>query len=176
MNRILIVVAITFLYSSTSLAVGEDRAPEAIQHTLVTYHEDGFDGTKPNVWVGKYGQLNIENVVIEENTVADSHDRKTSFLGTGIGRDIASLYGTYGVFRSNSFRSNKKDKSTYFALGFTLDELNMDETGTLDSSNDSGLSYGFGVNHSSYNIEYMIYVDEENYEMSAISLGFVSEF
>lgn len=172
MNRIPIVVVIVFLYSSPSLAADEGLASDRFQYTLATYHEGVFDGVKPNAWVGKYGQLKNENATIEEITVDDSMDRRRSALGTNIGLEVASLFGTYGVFRT----SIKSDKSNYVAIGVIVDELTMDETGTIDSRNDSGLSYGFGVNNSSYNIEYMIYMDEENYGVSAISLGFISEF
>ena len=90
----------------------------------------------------------------------------------GVGLEVAPLFGTYGVFRTSSDNEN----STYVALGFILDEYIMDESETLDGINDSGLSYGFGVNKSSYKLEYMMYVDEEDYAVSAISLGIVSEF
>lgn len=172
MNRIPIVAVVAFLYSSPSLAADEGLASDRFQYTLATYHENGFDGVKPNAWVGKYGQLKNENVTIEETTVGDSPDHRRSVLETGIGQEVASLFGTYGVFRT----SIKNDKSTYVAIGIIVDELTMDETGTLDSRNDSGLSYGFGVNNSSYDIEYMMYMDEENDGVSAISLGFISEF
>jgi hypothetical protein len=172
MERILLVVAIAFLYSSASLAADEDRASGGFQYTLVNYHEDVFDGATPTVWVGKYGQLTNENVTIEEKSLNDSQDRIRSVLGTSIGLGIAPFYGTYGVFRT----STNLDKSTYVAVGFILDELTMDEADTSDSWDDSGFSYGFGISNSSFNIEYMMSVDEENYDISAISLGFISEF
>ena len=58
----------------------------------------------------------------------------------------------------------------------TVDELFMDEDDSLESRSDSEFSYGFGVNNSSYNIEYMMYMDEENYGVTAFSVGFISEF
>jgi hypothetical protein len=172
MERILLVVAIAFLYSSASLAADEDRATGGFRYTLVNYHEGVFDGAKPTAWVGKYGQLTNENVTIEEKSLIDSQDRIRSVLGTSIGLGVAPFYGTYGVFRT----STNLDKSTYVAVGFILDELTMDEAGTSDSWDDSGFSYGFGISNSSFNIEYMMSVDEENFDVSAISLGFISEF
>ena len=43
MDRILIVAAIMFLYSSASLATDEERVPAEFQYTLASYHESGFD-------------------------------------------------------------------------------------------------------------------------------------
>jgi len=44
------------------------------------------------------------------------------------------------------------------------------------TEDDSGLSYGFGVDIKSFNIEYMLYLDEDFYEVSAISFGYNSYF
>ena len=172
MDRILTVIAIAFLYSSSSFAVDQERASEGFQYSLVSYHEDVFDGAKPTAWKGKYGRPQNESVTIEERSLDDSLNRKVSVPGTSIGLGVTPFYGNYGVFRASS----SYDNSTYIAVGFTLDELTMDEGGTLDSWDDSGFSYGFGINNSSYNIEYMLSVDEENFDLSAISLGFTTEF
>ena len=85
---------------------------------------------------------------------------------------VAPLFDSYGVVRA----SGSQGKSTYVALGFISDELTMDEAGTSDSRNESGFSYGFGVNDSSSNFEYMMSVGQENHEVSAIGMRFISEF
>jgi len=172
MDRKLLVVAIALLYSSASLATDEDRASETFQYALATHYQDGSDGAKPVVWVGQYEQLTNNNVTIEERSVDDSSARRKSIPGSGIGLGVAPLFSTYGVFRTSSHPNN----STYVALGFISDELTMDEVDASDSWDNSGFSYGFGVSNPSFNIEYMMSVDEENYEVSAIGLGFVSEF
>ena len=173
MDRILLVVAIVFLYSSSSLATDQDRASGELQYTLVSYHENGFDGVKQTAWVGEYGQLTNEIVTIEEKSVDDWFDRRSSTLGTGIGVGVTPLFDTYSVFRTSS----NNDKPTYFVLGFISDELTMDEAGAQDGGNDSVFSYGFGVNRStSSNFEYMMSLGQENYQISAIGISFISEF
>jgi len=173
MDRILLVVAIAFLYSSSSLATDQDRASGGFQYTLVSYHENGFDGAKPTAWVGKYGQFTNENVTIEEKAFDDLLDRRSSTLGTGIGVGVTPLFDTYGADRTSS----NSDKPTYVVLGFISDELAMDEAGTLDDRDDSVFSYGFGVNHStSSNFKYMMSLGQENYQISAIGISFFSEF
>ena len=169
MDRILIVIAIASLYSSSSFAVDEDRGSEGFQYSLVSYHEDIFDGAKPTAWKGKYGRPANASMTIEERSL----DREVSILGTSIGPGVAPFYGNHSVFRTSSSRDN----STYIAVGFIIDEMAMDEAGTSASWDvDSGLSYGFGTNYSSFNIEYMLSVDEGNFDLSAISLGLTTEF
>ena len=80
--------------------------------------------------------------------------------------------GTHGVIRT----SGEQDGSSYVALGVNLDELTRDNADTSYSWGDSDLSFGFGVNNSSFKIEYMMHVNEENYDISAISLGYTSAF
>ena len=172
MSKIPIVLVIAFLYSSPSLAVGEGPVSDRFQYTPASYHEGEFDGAKANAWVGLYGQFENENTLIEEVKVEESLERRKNALGMGIGLEIAPLFGTYGVFRT----SIKNDTSTYVAIGITADALSIDAADSLDSRNDGEFSYGFGVNNSSYNVEYMVYMDEENRGVSAIGLGFISEF
>jgi hypothetical protein len=172
MSRIPIVVVIALFYSTSSLAVGEDPASDRFQYTPATYHVDGFGETKANAWVSLYAQFKNENTTIEEIKIAESLEGRKSALGTGIGLEVAPLFGTYGVFRT----SITNDQSTYVAIGITADELFMDEADSLESRNNSEFSYGFGVNNSSYNIEYMMYMDEENSGVAAFSVGFISEF
>jgi len=172
MSRILIVAVIAFFYGSPSLAAEESLISDKFQFTLATYDEGQFDSVKSNDRTGNYRQLENKNAPIEEVKPGHLPERKMSAPGTGIGLEVASLFGTYGVFRT----SIKNDKSTYFAIGVTAEELSTDETDSTSGGNDGVFSYGFGVNNSAYNIEYMVYMDEENYGVSAISLGFNSEF
>ena len=172
MSRTLFAIATTFIFSSPSLAADKFAAPGEFQHTLVTYHEAGSGGLKPGSWVGNDGQPEDKNASVERILVDDSQDRSQSAQGMGVGLEVAPLFGTYGVFRTSS----NNEKSTYVALGVILDEFITDESETFDDMNDSGLSYGFGVNKTSYKLEYMMYVDEEDYAVSAVSLGIVSEF
>jgi hypothetical protein len=161
----------SYHYSSPSLAADEGQAAEAFQYTVISYHEDEFDGAKSGVRVDDYGQLTHENVAREEKSIDDSLN-VSSTPGTGLGRGVAPLFDTYGVIRASS----SHDQSTYVALGFISDELIMDEDDTSNSSDKNALSYGFGVNSSSSNFEYMMSMDQENRGVSAVGLKFTSEF
>jgi hypothetical protein len=171
-DKILLVAAIAFLYSSPSLAVDENQVFGGFQYSLASYHDDGVDGAKSTALAGKYRQLTNENMAIEAKSVDGWMARRSSAPGAGIGIGVTPLFDTYGVFRTSS----SQDKSTYLALGFISDELSIDETGTSDSLDESGFLYGFGVNSSSFNFEYMMSVDQGNYEVSAIGMSLTSEF
>jgi hypothetical protein len=154
------------------LAADKDQASVGFQYSLVTYHENGFDEAKPTAWGGQYGQLANEEMTIEEKSIDDSLDSRKSVPQAGIGFGVGPLFGTYGVYRTGS----NQEGSTYLALGFILDDFTADEAVTSDSNIDSGLSYGIGVNNRLFNIEYMMSVDEGDYEISAISVSLISEF
>jgi hypothetical protein len=172
MDRILFIVAITLLYSSSSLAADEDQAANRFGNNLITNYADGHDEIKPIPSVDQYGQLTNLNLTTEAKSIIVSMDRNKSNMETHIGPAIVPLFGTYGVFRT----SGEQDGSSYVALGFNFDELTRDEADTSYSWDDSDLSFGFGVNNSSFKIEYMMHVNEENYDISAISLGYISAF
>ena len=172
MGRILSIAAIALLYSSSSWAADEDRAVNGFHSNLISYSEDGYDEKTPVSWVGQYGLLTNSNLTPKEKSIHVSLDRNRSDMGTYIGPGVAPLFGTYGVLRT----SGNQVGSSYFALGFNLDELTRDEADTSYSWDDGDISFGFGANNSSSNIEYMMHVNEENYEISAISLGYVSTF
>jgi len=145
---------------------------DGLQYSLASYQENGFDGAKQTSGAGQYEQLTNENVTIDERSVDDWLDRRSKTPENSIGMGVAPLFDTYGVFRT----SGSHDKSTYLALGYISDELTMDEAGTSDSRDDNKFSYGFGVNNSTSNFEYMMSVDQENYAVSAIGMSFISKF
>ena len=161
----------TYLYSSPSLAANEGQAPEAFHYTVISYHEDMAERAEPVALADDHGQHAYENLVLEEKSVDGTQDA-SSTPGTGIGMGVTPLFDTYGVIRASS----SHDKSTYVALGFITDELTMDEDDTSDIRDKNEFSYGFGVNSSSSNFEYMMSVDQENNGVSAVGMRFISEF
>jgi hypothetical protein len=161
-----------YLYNSSSPAVDADQVSGEFQHTLASYHESGSNGAKPIVWTGEYGDLASESVAIKESSLNDLTDRNTSNLEAGIGMGVTPLFDSYGVLRTSS----NNDQSTYAVLGFLSDEMVMDDADTVESRNDGKLSYGFGVNKSSFNFEYMMSMDEQIKDISAVGMRFTSEF
>ena len=172
MDRKLLVVTIAFFFSVPSLAAGENQAYDGFRHTTASYHENGFDGARPIATADGYNQLAGASAEIEEKSLEYWLDRSSSNTDPGIGLGVAPLFDAYGVFRTN----NNHKKPAYVALGYISDELIMDDADTPDSMDERGFSFGFGVNDSSFSLEYMMSVDEENYQVSAIGMGFISKF
>ncbi len=172
MDRILVAATVALLYSTSALAADDARTTNRIQQNLITYQEDGYGEMKPVFQTGKFEQLTKTNLMTDENTISESPVPNRSSLATNIRPGVSPLFGTYNVFRTNG----NQDGSSYVTLGFNFDELTGDEAETSFDNDESDLSFGFGIDNSSFNIEYLIYVNEENYEPSAISLGFVSAF
>lgn len=73
----------------------------------------------------------------------------------------------------------------YGALGVTSGEVNVTAsvagTSATETNSDSGLSYGIGANirlfdAAALNIEYMHYLSESDYDISALSAGLTFTF
>jgi len=161
-----------YLYNATASAEDAGQVSGEFQHSLARYHESDLNGAKPIVWTGENGEFAGENVAIQESSENDLTGRTTSNLEAGIGMGVTPLFDTYGVLRTGS----NNNQSTYAVLGFRADEMIMDDADTVESSEDVRLSYGFGVNKSSSNFEYMMSMDEGSKDISAIGMRFTSEF
>ena len=57
----------TYHYSSPSLAADQGQVSEVFQYSVLSSHEDEFDGQKPGAWVNNDGQPIYENEAREEN-------------------------------------------------------------------------------------------------------------
>ena len=172
MDRILLTVAIALVYSSASLAAHDDQTTRRVQTNPITAPKDLSAENKPVSWMNANGQFENLDLATETRSINDSLNRNSGDTKTYIGEGVAPLFGTYSVLRT----SGKRDGSSYMAFGFNVDELTQAEADESSLRNNNELSFGFGVNNSSSDIQYMMYVDEDNYEISAISLGYIAEF
>ena len=159
-------------YNATASAEDFNQVSGEFQYTLASYYESGLNGANPIVWTGEYGEPDGENVAIQGSPANDLTGRSTSNMDAGIGMGVTPLFDNYGVLRTSS----NNDQSTYVVLGFLADEMILDDADILESSDDLDLSYGFGVNKSLFNFEYMMSVDEGRKDISAIGMRVTSEF
>ena len=168
MKNKMLVITLALFYSSISFAASEGDSYGGFQYGLVTYSENGFPDAEPTALVGRYGTFVNDNVAVEGRFGFGLQD-DTVF---GIDVEVDTFFGIYGVFHASS----NSDTSFYGVLGFTKGELTFSVPGFSISEDDSGLSYGFGVDINSFNIEYMLYMDETDFDVSAISFGYKSIF
>ena len=153
-------------------AAQEGSKYAGLQYALVTYEEDGFDDVEPTALVGRIGQFTSDNFAIEGRLGFGLQDDTIDVGPFDLDLEVNSLFGVYGVLQS----SPSNGISVYGILGFSRVELEATALGVSVSDDDTGLSYGFGLNLKGFNVEYMSYLDEDDYQISALSLGFVAEF
>lgn len=149
-----------------------------IQYSQVNVDIDGLDDADPTALVGKLGQFVTENVAIEGRLgFGVSDDEIDVDLGPFFGEvevevEVNYLAGVYAVVHSDT-----EATATFYGLvGITQGEIELSVGGESVDDDDSGLSYGLGVNIKNFNLEYMSYLEEDDYDVTAISIGYVSEF
>ncbi|MDN3516276.1 porin family protein [Aquisalimonas lutea] len=153
------------------------------QAAFAEYDPDNVSGTADlTALVGRAGFRASRYFSMEARLGTGLGDDSVDVFVPGAGNvavdvDIDYLFGAYG--RGHIPLSDRF--SLYGVAGFTSGELTFDAAGYSDSESDSGLSYGVGADfhatdHVGLNVEYMQYLDESNYEISALSVGVVGSF
>lgn len=85
----------------------------------------------------------------------------------GIELELESLYGVYGLYHYHI----SELASLYGAVGISKASLKASVSGSSDQDNDHGLSYGVGVKFSIFSVEFMRYLDTNEFEVDAVSVG-----
>ena len=168
MKKILLVITLAFLYNSPSFAAGRGESYGGLQYAFVNVDFDGIGDVDPTALVGKLGHFFNDNIAIEGRLGTGLQD--DDILGVDV--DIESLIGVYGVFHVSS----SSETTFYGVLGYTDAEADFSGPGGSAEGDESSFSFGFGANISLLNIEYMSYIDEDDTEATAISIGYVTRF
>ena len=172
MNRLPIIAATVILYSPIASAANQGPSYVEFPYTPVTDSENRIDELKPALSPAGY-QATSQVETIDDKFGAESPENiRVGKSDVDVDLNVDQLYGTYGVFQARS----DSNASTYLAVGFTLDEITEDNPEITDDRDGMGLSYGFGFTQESFKLEYMMYMDEDNLDISTIGLGLVSEF
>lgn len=177
MNRLAIIAFLVGMFALPASAAEPGDLYGGIQYAQVTYDEDDFEELEPTALVGRIGRFMSSNIAIEGRLGIgledDDIDVEVPFFGTVEAElEVNNLIGVYAVFHSDT----SKDVVVYGVVGATRGELEVSLLGLSEDEDDSGLSYGAGLNFGKFNIEYMSYLDEDDYEATAISIGFVTAF
>jgi outer membrane immunogenic protein len=168
MKTLLAVIAVALFYVAPLHAEEKDTNYWGAQYALVTYDESGFDEAEPTALVLRLGRFVTENISIEGRLGFGLEDDEVDVGPFDVEIEVDKVYGIYGVFHT----SGSDDTNVYGVLGFTKGELEATALGATFEGDDSGLSYGIGANFRGFNIEYMSYLDEDDYDVTAISLGY----
>lgn len=137
-----------------------------------TYDEDGVEEANPTALVGRLGYGIIDNVAIEGRLGFGFMDDDINVLGVDVDVNIEQLAGIYAV----GYIPLAEQFSLYGLAGITYGEGSIDVVGLNFDGDDTDFSYGVGGqikltdNVSGY-FEWVQYLDESAYEISAITLG-----
>lgn len=166
------VALLAIMASTPTLA---DTAGESYlggQFSQITYDEDGFSDAEPTAIIGRLGYFFADHFAIETRLGFGLADDSISVPGGEIDLEVDSMIGFYGLGNlpvTDVF-------SVYALAGLTRGELTASANGYSFTADDSGFSYGAGVqarfNKSvSAHLEYMSYLDESDYSVSGLAIG-----
>lgn len=168
MKKILLVITLAFFYNSPSFAANQGESYGGLQYAVVNVDFDGIGDVDPTALVGKLGHFINDNIAIEGRLGIGFQD--DDLLGVDV--DIESLFGVYGVFHASS----TSETTFYGVLGYTDAEAEFSGPGGSAEGDESSFSFGFGANIGGLNIEYMSYIDEDDTDATAISIGYLTRF
>jgi len=159
------------VYSSHAPSADEGQRYVGFQYSLVTYDEDG-DEAEPTALIARYGQFLNDWFAIEGRIGFGLEDDTLEVGSLDIDLEVENIIGVYGFFQTGSISI----VSLYGIIGYTRIELEGSAHGVEIDENANGLSYGLGVNIGPLSIEYMDYIEDHYYDVTAISLGYVYRF
>ena len=169
----LIVATFVFIFSSASIAGGFGQNYMGVQYALGKYSKEGTSQkADPSVLLGRYGMNLHNNFSIEGRLGIGIAGDTLVFSGLEVDVEVDYMVGVYALGHMNI----AKGSSVYGLVGFTQAELTASTFGVSATDDDSGVSFGVGANLGAFNIEYIQYLNESEYEFSALSFGFITHF
>jgi hypothetical protein len=161
------------LFNTSAQAEFQETIYTGIQAAQFTY-EDDFIEAKPPAVVFRIGGYLEGGTALEArlgfglNGYADTVD----VGGVDVDFEIENLFGLYGLHHIG-WGSNA---SLYGLLGFTNGKIKASVPGNSVDSRETNLSYGIGLNIASFTFEYVQYFHDSDFDVTAISIGYVSKF
>jgi outer membrane immunogenic protein len=168
MNKHICTFLIAILFTPALYAANAGTNYGGLQYAFVNIDLGGIGDVDPTALVGKLGYFFNDNIAIEGRLGTGLQD--DDILGVDV--EINSLFGVYGVFQTSS----SSETTFYGVLGYTDVEAEFSGPGGSAEGDESSFSFGFGANIKGFNIEYMSYIDEDDTEATAVSIGYVIRF
>ena len=162
----LILILTTFLtFNANAAQVGDTYG--GFQYVMGTYSEDGFPDANPKAISLRLGKFIKDDFAIEGRFGFGMGNDAVDIFGITATVEVDTLIGVYGIGHVRM----DADKSIYGAFGFSQGGLTLTGGGVTISDDDSGLSFGAGINIGNVNIEFMQYLNKSDFDFSAISIG-----
>ncbi len=167
MQSIRIILMLLAVYA-TPLYAAQGDTYGVVQFALADVDTDLGDAD-PTALVGRFGKFVTDNVSVEGRFGIGLSDDETEFLGIDIDIDIETVFGVYLLGHAAPSGGN----SFYGLIGITRGEIEVSALGESDSDSETDLSFGLGANIGSINVEFVNYIDDNDVEATAISVGFI---
>ncbi|MDR9433362.1 MAG: porin family protein [Spiribacter sp.] len=137
-----------------------------------SYDETGIEEANPTALIGRLGYGLADHIAIEGRLGFGLTDDDIDVLGINVDVNIEQIAGVYAV----GYLPLAEQFSLYGLAGLTYAEGSIDVVGLNFDGDDTDFSYGVGAqidmseNVSGF-LEWVQYLDESSYEVSAITLG-----
>ncbi len=166
------------IFSSPVYAEEGKDAALVIQYAIADYEDDLASGIDPTAIVFRFVPK-TDNLIGYEGRLglglSEGSDTIDSVFGRGeIEVDLHTVIGFY----LNARTSIGELATVYGLIGYTWVryDLKFDDTLLLDAEDETGLSGGFGIDLGKQggvrlNLEYMQYLDKDDFDISVVSLG-----
>lgn len=184
MKNIIYAVALGSLLISTSSLAGQGQTYFGAGYHMGTYDESGYPNANPTALGIRGGMYFVPNVAVEGRfALGLSDDTVRVFVpGTGYVDIDLKLENAISLFVKADLPVAPTAK-LYGLIGFTQAETKAKARGypVSVSNSDSGLSYGVGVevgvNNGIYiGAEYIMYINESDYDYTGINIGVTRVF
>ncbi len=158
------------LFNTSAQAEFQETIYTGIQAAQLTYEDDLIEG-KPAALVLRLGGYLEGGTAIEARFGfgLSGYGDTVNTPGGDVDFDVENFFGLYGLYHIG-WGSNA---SLYGLLGVTNGEIKIS---TLSTDRETSLSYGIGLNIARLNFEYVHYFHDNDFDVTAISFGFVSKF
>jgi len=172
--RKLVFLGIAALVSTPAAGTEAGSTYAGGQFAMLDYDVDGVSSFNPTGLIGRVGHFVADYVAIEGRVGFGLSDDSITVQGVRVTGELENLFGAYVVGHlpiEGAF-------SPYGLLGFTSAKarLELPDFGISETDTDSGFTWGLGVDirvnpQVSINGEYVRYLDESEYDFSALSFG-----
>lgn len=173
LRKILYLSFLLGLYNTSAQAAFEETIYTGLQVGQFTYEDDFIEGS-PGGMVFRIGGYLDEGTAIEARfgTGFGGYGNSETFSGVEFDFDVEPMLGLYGLYHIG-WGSNA---SVYGLAGLTVGEVQVSALGLSSDDRGTHLSVGVGLNIAGLNFEFTQYFHDKNFDVTAISFGFVTSF
>ena len=146
----------------------------SLQYSQISFDTEGFaEELEPSMLVLRFGAAANNYFSLEGRLGLGVQDDTLDLGGFGeVDLNVNYLAGLYGIFHTDIYNTTQ----VYGVIGFTQLEIELSGTGGTEKEAESSGSFGIGANFGPVNLEYMLYLDEDDYETYALSIGYIRQF